>query len=92
MRAPRSVEPGLGSSRGIQKSTSDDATKLTVAWSIDGYGNVKPRGITPTTVAALRPLPNVRPITDGSPPNWRCQNPWLMTITPGSSPRRKVRP
>jgi hypothetical protein len=75
MREPRSVEPGFGSSSGIQKSTFDEATKLTVAWSIDGYGSANPRGITPTTVAADRPCPNVRPTTVGSPPNTRCHIP-----------------
>ena len=58
--------------------------------------HMKRLGITPTTVR-LTPLSSIwRPTTDGSPPNWRCQNLNPSTTT-GSAPGtpsagRTVRP
>ena len=43
-------------------------------------------GVTPMTVARNLPIGTGLPTIAGSPPNSRCQNPWLIT-TPASMPQ-----
>jgi hypothetical protein len=65
----------------VKPCASNIATGTHRSTRRSGSTPVNEASATPTISNARSPSVTALPTTDGSPPNLRCQNPWLMTAT-----------